>query len=64
MGGHFMESGAAAPLSQSKGPGIDIHPLYFKYPAGDVDMSVIIHKTAVEAADDLSELVAKVGCCC
>ena len=63
MGGHYMESGAAAPLSQSKGPGIDITPLYLKYPAGDLDVSVIIHKTADDASNELADLVAKVRAC-
>lgn len=58
-----MESGAAAPLSQSKGPGIDITPLYLTYPAGDLDVSVIIHKTADDASNELADLVAKVRGC-
>lgn len=60
MGGHFMESGAAAPLSQSRGPGIDTTPPIYTYPDGDVDVSVVIHETSDHAAKGLADLVAQV----
>ncbi|KAI7837306.1 hypothetical protein COHA_008821 [Chlorella ohadii] len=59
MGGHFMPSGAAAPLSQSKGPGIDIHPLMFTYPAGGNDVAVQIYDSDFAAVAGLAEYVAK-----
>ncbi|KFM28048.1 putative 6-phosphogluconolactonase 1 [Auxenochlorella protothecoides] len=59
MGGHFMESGAAAPLSQSRGPGIDTTPPIYTYPHGDVDVSVVIHETSDHAAKGLADLVAQ-----
>ncbi len=43
MGAHLMASGAAAPLSVSKGPGLDIHPALFNYPGREGDASVILH---------------------
>ena len=45
-----MPSGAAAPLSQSKGPGIDIHPLMFTYPAGCYDVAVKVYDSDFAAA--------------
>ena len=59
MGGHFMSSGGLAPLSNSKGPGIDIHPLYFTYPAGESEVEVIIHESQFSAANGLADLVAR-----
>lgn len=66
MGGHFMPSGAAAPLSQSKGPGIDIHPLMFTYPAGGGDVEVRVYDSDFAAASGLADYVAQVRCwrCC
>lgn len=79
MGGHLMPSGAAAPLSQSKGPGIDIDPLYFTYPAGSLNVDVVVYGGESAAAAGLADLVAAVslraagqaglasslaGCCC
>ena len=59
MGGHFMPSGELAPLSKSKGPGVDIAPLYFKYPDSTTETDVIIHDTAFSAANGLADLVAE-----
>ncbi|PSC76319.1 putative 6-phosphogluconolactonase chloroplastic [Micractinium conductrix] len=58
MGGHYMPSGAAAPLSQSKGPGIDIHPLMFTYPAGCYDVAVKVYDSDFAAAAGLADTVA------
>ena len=43
MGGHFMPSAAAAPLSQSRGSYVNIHPLLFTYPAGGSDVAVHVY---------------------
>ena len=53
-----MTSGALAPLSASKGPGIDIAPLYFTYPAGEGDVDVTIYETDFAAASGLADMVA------
>jgi 6-phosphogluconolactonase len=58
MGGHFMPSGEASPLSQSRGPGINIHPLIFTYPAGGVDVAVNVYETDFAAAAGLADYVA------
>ena len=50
----------AAPLSQSKGPGIDIHPLMFTYPAGGNDVAVHIYDSDFAAAAGLADYVAQV----
>lgn len=59
MGGHFMPSGELAPLSQSKGPGVDIDPLYFTYPNSETDTQVIVHDTSFSAASGLADAVAE-----
>lgn len=59
MGGHFMPSGELAPLSKSKGPGIDIAPMYFTYPDTTTDTQVVVHETAFSAAAGLADAVAK-----
>ena len=58
MGGHYMTSGAIAPLSNSKGPGIDIDPLYFTYPSGESETEVVVYETDFAAANGLADLVA------
>lgn len=58
MGGHYLPSGALAPLSKSKGPGIDIEPLYFMYPANETDTRVVVYETPYAAAGGLAEEVA------
>ena len=59
MGGHYLPSGALAPLSSSKGPGIDIDPLYFEYPSSEVDTRVVVYDTPYAAAGGLAEEVAE-----
>ena len=61
MGGHYMPSGAASPLSQSKGPGIDVQPLFFAYPEGDLEVNLAIYENGGDAAQGLADLVAKVS---
>lgn len=43
MGAHVMPSGAVAPLSVSKGPGVDITPHQFQYPSVDGDVDILMH---------------------
>lgn len=60
MGGHYLTSGSIAPLSHSKGPGIDIDPLYFTYPSVESSqVDVTIYENDVAAANGLADLVAK-----
>ena len=59
MGGHFMPSGDLAPLSKSKGPGVDIAPMYFTYPDATTETQVIVHETAFSAASGLADAVAE-----
>ena len=58
MGGHLMPSGALAPLSASKGPGLDIAPMYFTYPSADPDTTVRIYESDFAATAGLADLVA------
>ncbi|KAL4458977.1 hypothetical protein ABPG75_013842 [Micractinium tetrahymenae] len=58
MGGHFMPSGAAAPLSQSRGPYNNIHPLMFTYRAPTADVDVTVYDSDFAAAAGLADLVA------
>lgn len=57
-------AGIAAPLSQSKGPGIDIHPLIFTYPTGGNDVAVHVYDSDSAAAAGLADYVAQVNCGC
>lgn len=59
MGGHYMSSGIMAPLSNSKGPGIDIAPLYFTYPSGESEVDVTVYENDFAAANGLAELIVK-----
>lgn len=52
-----MTSDTVAPLSTSKGPGIDIHPLYFQYPAGELDVTVNVYENDSEAASGLGAMI-------
>ena len=57
-----MSSGTMAPLSGSKGPGIDIHPMYFSYPQRDGDnndMNVIVYENDFTAANGLADMIAE-----
>ena len=58
MGGHYLPSGDVAPLSTSKGPGVDIHPLYFVYPQGETETQVIVHENGFSAAQGLADIIA------
>ena len=53
-----MPSAALAPLSASKGPGADIRPLDFLYPAGGADTAVAVYDNDFAAAAGLADLVA------
>jgi hypothetical protein len=59
MGSHYMPSGLVAPVSQSKGAGINVAPLYFAYPSGDLDVSILVHDSDSAAAASLTDLIAK-----
>eukprot|EP00890_Picochlorum_soloecismus_P001665 jgi/Picsp_1/249/NSC_00248-R1_6-phosphogluconolactonase-like protein len=59
MGGHYMASGDLAPLSKSRGPGIDIAPMYFKYPSHGTETDVVIHENGFSASNGLAGLVAE-----
>lgn len=50
-----MHSGAAAPLSQSKGPGIDVAPLVFEYPSGEGSVGVEVFPTREAVTEPLAE---------
>lgn len=59
MGSHYMPSGLVAPVSQSKGAGINVAPLYFAYPSGDLDVTILVHDSDSAAAASLTDLIAK-----
>lgn len=58
MGAHLMASGTVAPISTSKGPGVDVTPHIFQYPAAH-DAQVIIYATSKNAANGLAKSVAE-----
>ena len=56
-----MASGSVAPIATSKGPGIDIAPLYFTYPAAETPIGVVVYKDGKAAATGLAELILAAG---
>ncbi len=54
-----MVSGSLAPLSTSKGPGVDIAPLYFTYPTEEANVSVRVYENDFGAANGLADTVAR-----
>lgn len=59
MGAHLMASGVVAPVSTSKGAGIDIVPHQFQYHIAETNTLVELHTTADKAAKGLAEAVAE-----
>lgn len=59
MGGHYMPAGTLAPLSKSKGPGVDIDPLYFSYPSEKAETQVAIYENDFAAATGLADMIAE-----
>lgn len=58
MGAHLMASGTVAPVSTSKGAGIDIVPHQFQYHNAETHTIVELHTTAEKASKGLAEAVA------
>lgn len=57
MGAHLMASGTIAPISTSKGAGIDVDVHQFEYP-GEGNAQVIVYATPKNAAKGLARLVS------
>lgn len=53
-----MASGVVAPISTSKGPGIDTHPLYFSYATSESEVNVTIYENDFTASNGLADLIA------
>lgn len=53
-----MPAGTLAPLSKSKGPGVDIDPLYFSYPSDKAETQVAIYENDFAAATGLADMIA------
>jgi 6-phosphogluconolactonase len=58
MGAHLMASGTVAPVTTSKGPGIDNIPHIFQYPAAH-DAQVVVYATSKNAANGLAKAVTE-----
>jgi hypothetical protein len=58
MGAHLMASGTIAPISTSKGPGIDVPPHQFQYP-GEANAQVVVYATQKNAAAGLAKAVVE-----
>lgn len=58
MGAHLMASGTIAPISTSKGPGIDVPPHQFQYP-GEANAQVVVYATAKNASAGLAKSVVE-----
>ncbi|PNW88555.1 hypothetical protein CHLRE_01g034400v5 [Chlamydomonas reinhardtii] len=57
MGGHLMSSGTVAPISTSKGAGIDLVPHQFQYHDTETDVNVLLYVTPEKAQAGLVKLV-------
>lgn len=57
MGAHLMASGIVAPVSTSKGAGIDVAPPVFEYP-GAANTQVVVYATPKSASAGLAKAVA------
>lgn len=58
MGAHLLESGVAAPMSLSKGPGTG-EPHSFQYSQSAADVGVFVLDTAAATTAQLAEIVSK-----
>ena len=59
MGAHLMASGFVAPVSVSKGAGLDVYPPEVAYYSKEGDVQVMLHATAGAAANSLAKLVVE-----
>ncbi len=59
MGSHLMASGTVAPVSRSKGPGIDLEPFIFSYPGAEGAVDVLIHPSEAAATEGVADFVAR-----
>jgi 6-phosphogluconolactonase len=58
MGAHLMASSTVAPISTSKGPGIDVGVHQFQYP-GEANAQVVVYATAKNASAGLAKSVVE-----
>lgn len=58
MGAHLMASQTVAPISTSKGPGIDLIPHVFQYP-GAHDAQIVVYATSKNATTGLAKAVSE-----
>lgn len=59
MGAHLMASGVVAPISVSKGPGIDNIPHQFQYPTVEGNTEIILHFSKNGAAQSVVKAVSE-----
>lgn len=59
MGAHLMASGTVAPISTSKGPGIDVAVHQFQYAGAAEAAQVVVYATAKNAAAGLARIVTE-----
>lgn len=57
MGAHLMASGIVAPVSVSKGPGIDVTPHPFQYHDAETNTIIQLHASSAAAANGIARLV-------
>lgn len=58
MGAHLMASGVIAPVSTSKGAGIDVQEHIFTYPDGEYSAQILLYTQASAAYTGLGKLTA------
>ncbi|GIL80838.1 hypothetical protein Vretimale_9446 [Volvox reticuliferus] len=59
MGAHLMASGTIAPISVSKGAGVDLTPHQFQYHTTETDTSVLLYVSPEKAQAGLTKLVVE-----
>jgi 6-phosphogluconolactonase len=59
MGAHLMASGFVAPISTSKGPGLDVYPITVPYYSAEGDAVVMLHATSAAAGNSIVKAVVE-----
>ncbi len=60
MGAHLMASGFAAPISVSKGAGINVYKISVPYAESASETTVVLHATSAAAGNSICKAVVRV----
>lgn len=59
MGAHLMASGVVAPITTSKGPGLDVAVHEFQYHEAETEVSIVLHATQAVAVNAVTRAVTE-----